>query len=124
MLYYKSSGKIELMEKSKRYLVRVDFLDHVEVPGVCERVPVYCTVYGVWFEESKKSYSICFWCADLKDTDHNSEAYLILKDSVLRFEIIREEPFSVMSKSQMRRLRTRLVGSPLGSKKKRKHKTK
>lgn len=72
-----------------KYIVRVDFLDHVSTTGgVTEPIP--CTAYGLLIAEDKNAYYISSWISDNK-VDDNTDSHTILKSAVKKLTKIKKE---------------------------------
>lgn len=68
-------------------LIGLRFYDH-SMHNALELAPIECDVVGWLYKEDKLSYYIATWICDSKVMDQNTEAFQILKSTVVsRYEI-------------------------------------
>jgi hypothetical protein len=72
------------VKKVKKAPVAIRFLDHVSDCGNPEEMKLLeCEAGGYLVHEDKLHYRLLSWITNDEATNHNNEAYLILKSTVL-----------------------------------------
>jgi len=63
-------------------LIGLRFYDH-SMHNAVELAPIVCDIVGWLYKEDKLSYYVATWICDGKVMDHNTEAFQILKSTVV-----------------------------------------
>jgi hypothetical protein len=85
-------------------LVYIKFYDHVS--GSADNIkPIVCEMFGILRSEDALCYTVCAWICEFNLSDPNTDAYCILKSTVLEFEYLIGGPDGV-DKTNTKRLRS------------------